>query len=60
MKDFYWPSGCGLNLMFIMRAKSPFEIRNEIYQQLVVQAQQNLQQDRVLQDLCSNLMPKLL
>ncbi len=46
--------------MFIMRAKSPFEIRNEIYQQLVVQAQQNLQQDRVLQDLCSNLMPKLL
>ena len=37
--------------MFIKESKkTPFEIRNEIYQQLVVQAQQNLQQDRVLQD----------
>lgn len=50
LKDFY---GHQMRIeldVYQGEQKTPFEIRNEIYQQLVVQAQQNLQQDRVLQD----------
>ncbi|KGQ36628.1 DNA polymerase III subunit gamma/tau [Gallibacterium genomosp. 1] len=39
--------------------KTPFEIRNEIYQQLVIQAQQNLQQDPVLQDFMQQFEAKI-